>query len=239
VALQWDAVNQNQPRAMREARALPLAVTSETAPITVQPGERKMWHSTRGGKVTVPLSIIWRECSQGSLSLTAVGLPAELKVSPVTIDERATQAEVTIEIGQNLPLGTHVVMLRGVARKSFVRNPQLVERLRADAARIAELAKRRAGESDAARQAVADVEQLGVAAQPPDPANEAALATARKALADAEARSRGAEAERVRREKIASAAAAAAAAKEIDVPVVLEPIVLAVGEPPIEEAKQP
>lgn len=239
VTLRWDAGNQNQPRAMREARALPLAVTSETAPITVQPGERKTWQATRGGKVMVPLSIIRRADAKGSLSLTAVGLPAELKVPPVTIDERATHAEVMIEIGQNLPLGTHVVMVRGVAKKSFVRNSQLVERLRADAARVAELARRRVGEIDAARQAVADAEQRRATAQPPDPANEAALAAARKALAEAEARSRGAEAERVRREKIASDAAAAGAAKDIDVPVVLEPIVVAVAETSIEEVKQP
>jgi len=239
VTLRWDAVNQNQPRAMREARSLPLAVTTDTAPITVEPGERKTWQATRGGKVTVPLSVIWREGSKGSLSLTAVGLPADLKVPTVTIDERATHAEVTIEIGQNLTVGTHVVVLRGVAKKSFMRNPQLVERLRADAARIAEIAKRRAAEIDAARQTVADAERRRAVAQAPDKAIEEAVAAARKALAEAEARSRGAEAERVRREKIASDAAAAAAAKDIDVPVVVPPIVVVVAEPPKQEAKQP
>lgn len=239
VALRWDAPNQNQPRALREARALPLAVTVETAPVTVQAKEHKTWETTRGGKVTVPLSVIRREGAKGGVSLAAAGLPAELKVAAVTIDEKATDATVTIDIGPNLPLGTHVVLLKGVAKKSFSRNPQAVERLKADAARIAALAKERSAQVDAARQALAAAEkQLAdkqAPGQPPDPALEAARATARKALDEAEARAKAADEERGRREKAATDATAAAAAKDIDVPVVLAPITIVVAETPKQE----
>jgi hypothetical protein len=239
VTLRWDTPNANQPRVMRETRALPLAVTPETAPITVQATEQKTWETTRGGKVTVPLSVVRREGAKGGLSLAAEGLPGELKVAAVAIDEKATEATVTIDVGANLPLGTHVVLLKGVAKKAFSRNPQAVERLKADQERITVLAKERAAQAETAKQALAAAEKQVAAGQtngqPPDPALEAAKAAARKALDEAEARAKAAEEERARREKAANDAATAAAAKDIDVPVVLAPITIVVAEKPAQE----
>lgn len=243
VALRWDAPNQNQPRALREARALPVAVTVETAPLTVQAKEQKVWPAHRGEKVTVPLSVVRREGAKGALTLAAAGLPGELKVANVTIDEKATEAAVTAEIGNNLPLGTHVVLLKGVVKKSFARNPQAVERLKADAARITALAKERAAQVETAKQTFAAAEKQFAAnqapGQTPDPALEAAKAAAKKALDEAEARAKAAEEERVKREKAATDATAASAAKDIDVPVVLAPITIVVAEKPKEEPPKP
>jgi hypothetical protein len=239
VMLRWDSPNQNQPRLMRETRALPVAVTPETAPLTVQAKEQKTWETTRGGKVTVPLSVVRREGAKGGLSLAAEGLPGELKVAAVTIDEKATEAAVTIDVGEKLPLGTHVVLLKGVAKKAFARNPQAVERLRADQERITALAKERAAQAEAAKQALAAAEKQLAAGQTngqaADPALEAARAAARKALEESEARAKAAEEERARREKAANDAATAAAAKDIDVPVVLAPITIVVAEKPAQE----
>jgi len=233
VTLRWDAASQNQPRILREARSLPLAVTVETAPLTVQQKEPKEWQATRGEKLSVPLSVVRREGAKGGVSLAAAGLPGELKVPAVAIDEKATEAAVAIEIGGNLPLGKHVVLLKGVAKKSFSRNPQAVERLRADAARIAELAKDRVAKVEAAKQALAAAEKQLAAGATPEA--EAAKAAARKALDEAEARAKSAEEERVKREKAATDAAAAAAAKDIDVPIVLAPITLVVAEKPPQD----
>ena len=243
VTLRWDAANPNQPRALREARALPVAVTVEAAPVSVQAKEHKPWPTHRGEKVTVPLSVVRRDGAKGPVALAAAGLPAELKVPNVTIDEKATEAAVTLEIGNNLPLGTHVVLLKGVAKKAFARNPQAAERLKADAARIAALAKERAAQVETARQAFAAAEKQLAAnqapGQTPDPALEPAKAAAKKALDEAEARAKAAEEERVRREKAATDATAASAAKDIDVPVVLAPITIVVAEKPKEEPPKP
>jgi hypothetical protein len=243
VTLRWDAANQNQPRSLREARAMPVAVTVETAPLTVQAKEQKVWQTHRGEKVTVPLSVVRRDGAKGALTLAAAGLPGELKVANVTIDEKATEATVTAEIGNNLPLGTHVVLLKGVVKKSFARNPQAVERLKADAARITALAKERATQVEAAKQAFAAAEKQFAAnqapGQTPDPALEAAKTAAKKALEEAEARAKAAEEERVKREKAATDATAASAAKDIDVPVVLAPITIVVAEKPKEEPPKP
>jgi len=243
VTLRWDAANQNQPRALREARALPVAVTVEAAPITVQAKEQKVWQTHRGEKVTVPLAVVRRDGAKGPLALAAAGLPGELKVPNVTIDEKATEAAVTLEIGNNLPLGTHVVLLKGVAKKAFARNPQAAERLKADAARIAALAKERAAQVETAKQAFAAAEKQLAAnqapGQTPDPALEPAKVAAKKALDEAEARAKAAEEERVRREKAATDATAASAAKDIDVPVVLAPITIVVAEKPKEEPPKP
>ena len=222
---------------------MPVAVTVETAPLTVQAKEQKVWQTHRGEKVTVPLSVVRRDGAKGALTLAAAGLPGELKVANVTIDEKATEATVTAEIGNNLPLGTHVVLLKGVVKKSFARNPQAVERLKADAARITALAKERATQVEAAKQAFAAAEKQFAAnqapGQTPDPALEAAKTAAKKALDEAEARAKAAEEERVKREKAATDATAASAAKDIDVPVVLAPITIVVAEKPKEEPPKP
>jgi len=243
VTLRWDAANQNQPRALREARAIPVAVTVDAAPVSVQAKEQKPWQTHRGAKVTVPLSVVRRDGAKGAVALAAAGLPAELKVPNVTIGEKATEAAVTLEIGTNLPLGTHVVLLKGVAKKAFARNPQAAERLKADAARVAALAQERAAQVEAARQAFAAAEtQLAATQAPgqtPDPAVDPAQAAAKKALDEAEARAQATEEECVRREKEANDATAASAAKDIDVPVVLAPITIVVTEQPKEEPSQP
>lgn len=242
-ALRWDTPNQNQPQVFREMRSLPLAVTVETAPVTVRPQEHKRWETTRGGKVTVPLSVVRRDGAKGGVSLAAAGLPGELKVEAVTIDEKAEEAAVTIAVGPNLPLGTHVIQLKGVAKKSFARNPEAAERLRADATRLEVVVAERRGQVDAARQAATDADTQFAAAQasgqPPDPALATAVAAARKAIEEAEARAKAAEEERVRRDKAATDAATASAAKDIDVPVVLPPITIVVAEPAKDDpAKQ-
>jgi len=238
-ALRWDTPNQNHPQVLRETRSLPLAVTVETAPVTVRPQEFKRWETTRGGKVTVPLSVVRRDGAKGGLSLAAAGLPGELKVEAVTIDEKADEAAVTIAIGPNLPLGTHVIQLKGVAKKSFARNPEAAERLRADATRLEAVVAERQGKVNAARQAAAEAEtQLAAvqaSGQPPDPALATAVAAARKALEESEARAKAAEEERARRDKAANDAATASAAKDIDVPIVLPPITIVVAEPPQDE----
>ncbi len=241
--LQWDVPNQNQPHIYRESRALPLAVAAVTAPLTVAPKESKAWETTPGGKVTVPLAVTRREGAKGDLSLAAANLPKELKVAAVKIDAKATEAAVTIDVDGKLPAGTYSVVLKGVAKMAFARNPQAAQRLRADADRLAALAKQRAAEATSAREALAAAEKRFADAQatgqPPDPALESARVEARKSLEQAEARAKSAEEERGRREKVATDAAAANAPKDIDVPIILAPITVVVAEPPKPEpAKQ-
>jgi len=231
-ALAWNVDDANAPLVMRESFDIPLAVTIDPAPLTVSPRQQGPWELKPDGKVEVPLDVVRRPGAKGPLSLTAAGLPAELKVAEVKVDEKATEATVGVAAGAKLAPGTYTVLLKGVVKHAYARNPQAAERARADADRIAVLAKEKAAQLDAAKQALAAAE-----AKQDEPQGADAKAAAAEAVKAAESAAKAAEAERARREEAAKAAATAAAPKDIDVPVILPPITIVVAPKPAEEPK--
>ncbi len=238
--LVWNVDDANAPFVMRESTDIPLAVTVDAAPITVGAKEQKSWETQPGGKLEVPVNVVHRPGAKGPVAFTATGLPAELKVAELKIDEKAADGKVEITTDAKLPPGTYTVVLKGVAKLAYARNPQAAERARADADRIIALAKDRAARVVTAKAAVAAVQ----AKQQADPqvAEEVAkeLEAATAAVKAAEAAAQAAETERARREEAAKAAATAAAPKDIDVPVVVAPITIVVAVPkPAEPPKQP
>ena len=88
--LRFNADSQNVPRIVHELHDVALAVTGDAAPLTVAPTETKVWETARGGKVSIPLSLVRRPGGKGDVSLTAPGLPAELKVPEIKLAEAAT-----------------------------------------------------------------------------------------------------------------------------------------------------
>ncbi|MFM8893198.1 MAG: hypothetical protein ACKOTB_16550, partial [Planctomycetia bacterium] len=193
--------------------------------------------SDRGGKLSIPLTVVRRPGAKGPLSLTAAGLPGELKVPETKIEEQATTATVTIDCDPKLAPGRYAVLLKGVAKFAFARDPQAAERARADATRVAELAKQRAERAAAAKEALAAAEKRLAESQANGATAPAELVTAKeaaaKALEEATAASKVAEEEKARREKTATDAAQASAAKDIDVPILLSPLEILVADAPL------
>lgn len=232
-ALVRNVDNADAPVVMRESHEIPLAVTPDTAPVTVAPREQKPWPAIPNSTLNVPLEIVRHPGAKGPLTLVAAGLPAELKVPQVRFDEKATAATLAVSAGPKLAPGTYSVLLKGVSKLAFARNPQAAVRARADADRVAALAEERAAQVEAAKRGVA---ALDAQAEPRGTATrEAALRT----LAAAEAAAKSAAAERTRREEVAKAAETAAAPKDIDVPVIVPPITIVVATPAPAEEKKP
>jgi len=236
--LVWNVDDANAPFVMRESTDIPLAVTIDAAPITAAAKEQKIWETQPAGKIQVPIGVVRRAGAKGPVAFTAAGLPAELKVAELKIDEKAVDGTVEITADAKLPPGTYTVVLKGVAKLAFARNPQAAERARADADRIAALAKDRSARVAAAKEAVAAAasKQQSDSQGGKDVVKE--LETASEAVKAAEAAAQAAEAERARREEAAKAAATSAAPKDIDVPVVMAPITIVVVAPkPAEQPK--
>jgi len=236
-ALRWAADNQNQPRVLRELHEFGIAVTADAHPVTVAPTETKIWETARGGKVSIPLAVVHRPGAKGEVSLTAPGLPAELKVPEIKVAEAATTASAEIDLDPKLPAGVYQILLRGGTKMAYARNPQAAEAAKADHERIAGIVKERTTKLEegkatlaAADKAIADAQAAG---QQPTAEQTEAKAKAEAAVKDLEAAAKAAEEERVRREKVAAEAAAAAAPKDIDVPVVVPSIMLRVAETPL------
>lgn len=235
--LRWNADNQNQPRVLRELHDLPLAVTADPAPVSVAPTETKVWETARGGKLSIPLAVVHRPGAKGEVSLTAPGLPGELKVPEIKVAEAATAASVEIDLDPKLPAGIYQILLRGSTKMAYARNPRAAEVAKADHERIAALVKERTAAVEAAKVALAAADKAiadsQAAGQQPTADQADAKAKAEAAVRDLEAKAKAAEEERVRREKTANDAAAAAAPKDIDVPVVVPSLMLRVAETPL------
>ena len=213
-------------------------MTGEAAPLTVAPTETKLWETARGGKVSIPLSLVRRPGGKGDVSLTAPGLPAELKVPEIKLAEAATAATAEIDLDPKLPAGVYQILLRGATKMAYARNPQAADSAKADHERIAALVKERIALVEGAKTALAATDKvltdLQAAGQQPTAEQTEAKARADASLKEAEAKAKAAEEERVRREKVAADAAAAAAPKDIDVPVIVPSIMLRVAELPLE-----
>ncbi len=263
--LRWNVDNQQrQPHLVRRTDELRVAITNDSAPVTVRPKEAKPWETARGGKLSIPIEVVHRAGSKGPLSLVPMAyppemkLPAELKVSEVKIAEvkppegqpanapmppQASSGEVAVDIDPKLTPGTYTVALQGVAKFSYARNPAATSRAKADAELVAAMAKERAAKVEASRQALTATEKqiTDIQATGTQPTAElvAARDTARDALTAAEAALKAAEEERVKREKVAADTAAANAPKDIDVPVLLPPITVVVDESPVDMKIEP
>jgi len=241
--LRFNTDNESLPRIVREFHELSLAVTANAAPLTVAPTETKTWETARGGKVSIPLSVVHRPGAKGDVALTAAGLPGELKLPEIKIAEAATTATAEIDVDPKLPAGTYQILLRGSTKMAYVRNPQAAEYAKADHERIAALAKDRVAQFEAAKTAlvaadklIADLQATGT---PPTVEQLEAKTKAEALVKESEAKAKATEEERARREKVATDAAAAAAPKDIDVPVVVPSIMLRVAEVPLEFSNLP
>ena len=251
--LRWKASNANEPKLVRRAGAVRVAVTVDAAPVAIRPTEGTTWETARGGKLTIPIDVIRRPGVKGPLSLTPIGYPAEmklpdtLKVPEVKLDEPQlaegetvpppVTSQVAVDIEPGVPPGVYTVALQGLAKYAFARNPQAAERAKADLERVTAATEQRKASVEASKAALADAEKVvaDAAAAGGEPPVEmvATRDAAKQAVADAEASLKVAEEERVRREKVANDAAAAAAAKDIDVPVVLPPFTVVVADAPV------
>jgi len=248
--LRWNVDNQTMPMIFRESREIPVSVTADTAPLAVQAAETRVWEVVRGGSVNVPLAVTRRAGAKGAVSLAWPGLPAELKIGGAMIDEKATTVTVSITADTKLLAGTYPLVFEAVSKMAYARNLEAAKAARADAERLAAIAKDRTAKVEAAKQAVAAAQKAVADARaavqpapesgpaPPDiAALEQAVATATASQRMAEAALVAAEAERTKRDAAAKAAEAASATQDIDVPLAVPPIMLVVKDPPAEAPK--
>ena len=158
--LTWNVDTANSPQIVREMHDIPLAVVADIAPVTLAQSAAKVWETSRGGKLSIPLGVVRRAGSKGELSLTAANLPAELKVAELKLAEGAAAGTVELDFDPKLPAGSYVVILTGAAKASYQRNPQAAEVAKADHERIAALSKERTAIAETAKQAVATADKL-------------------------------------------------------------------------------
>ena len=203
ITLSWPVTSNKQKHLVREVATVHAAVTPDIAAITIQP-ESPLVTIKAGSAESLPLTVTRTPDSKGPLSLNAVGLPKLLKVDTVTLDEKATTGSLKITVDSKLPPGDYAVVLGGVSKRMFRRNPEAADRATVERdrlkARVADLTTAHKQSQEAAEQASPEV--------------AAKLKAANEALAKAE--------EHLKKQQQATAA------KQIEVPLSLSPITVRV-----------
>src|SRR5438067_957869 len=98
----------------RLTRDFVLAVSGvESAPISIEPSESKLWEASEAGKLRIPLKLSRRADFNANLKLKAMGVSALEKLKEIEVDGKATNATVEIDLKESkIQAGTHSFYLQ-------------------------------------------------------------------------------------------------------------------------------
>jgi hypothetical protein len=110
----------------RLTRDFLLAVSEvETAPISIEASETKLWEAPEAGKLRIPLKLTHRGDFNANLKLKAAGISALDKMKEIEIDGKATNATVEIDLKEyKIPPGTHCLHLQTQTSGKYRNNPE-------------------------------------------------------------------------------------------------------------------
>jgi len=113
----------------RLSRDFMLAVSAvETAPISIEPVESKLWETSAAGKLKIPLKVTRRAEFNANLVLKAVGISALDKLKEINVDGKATNATVEIDLTEHkIPAGTHSFYLQTQTPGKYRNNPEAAQ----------------------------------------------------------------------------------------------------------------
>jgi len=126
----WGTTNRTQKiPTFRLTRDLALAIVDkETAVAHVQAGEDKIWETSRGGKLEIPVKVTRRNGYKADLKLTAVDVPNEFKPKDITIKGDAADGKLALAIANNSTKpGAYTFYLKGDVKYKYARNPDAVK----------------------------------------------------------------------------------------------------------------
>ena len=97
----------------------------ETAPISIEASESKLWETSDAGKLKIPLQLTRRADFNANLKLKAVGISALDKLKEIEVDGKATNATVEIDLTEHkIPAGTHSFYLQTQTPGKYRNNPE-------------------------------------------------------------------------------------------------------------------
>ncbi|QDU25789.1 hypothetical protein ETAA8_08600 [Anatilimnocola aggregata] len=191
----WGSANRQQglPE-FRLLRSFQLSVADkETEAASIQVGEDKIWETSLGGNLEIPVSVIRRGDFKEAIKLTAVGLPNDLKPKEINLAADAKEGKFELQINQqNAKPGIYTFYMKGDTKQKYVRNPEAVTRATEEQKGIGETIKALADQvkqlttaKDAAVKAVADAAKGVKDAEKGDDAAKKAAADKAKAADEA------------------------------------------------------
>ena len=189
----WDKVSNNDFTYARIAQQLVLSVTGDTDPAVVETGiDSGQIETARGGTVEIPIKVTRTEGFKGGLKLDPVGLPKEITVASLTLDEKTAEGKMELKVAANAKPGDYSLFIAGQTKLAYERNKDLVaEATEVQKAAEATLAEIKQGVDTANKEKAAADKKVAETAATVKTATTA-LATATKAATDAEAAAKAA-----------------------------------------------
>ncbi len=181
----WGTANRTQDTPdFRVTQDLALAVLGgEVAPAFAEAGEAKIWETSRGGKLQIPVTVKRRRDFKGDLTLAANGLPGDIKVANVVIKGDKGEGTLALDITNKATKpGVYTFFLRADTKSKLVRDDLAVPAVEAEQKRLDAKVK----EVDAAVKTLEQKKNEAIAAaKAATAAIKPAMAAAQKAAAEA------------------------------------------------------
>lgn len=140
----WGTTNrQQQPSEFRLAPALSLGVIEkEIEPALVRIGDDKVFETSLGGNVEMPIHLTRRGDFKDAVKLVAIGLTQQMKPKDVTLDGDKADAKFELALNQqNIRPGSYTFYMKGETKRKYARNPEAVVAAEAEQKRVAEMIK--------------------------------------------------------------------------------------------------
>jgi hypothetical protein len=174
----WGSANRQQALPeFRLQQTFQLSVADkEVEPAFVQIGDDKLWETSLGANLEIPVAVTRRGDFKEAIKLTAAGLPNELKPKEINVAADAKEGKFELQINQqNTKPGVYTFYMKGETKQKYVRNPEAVTRATDEQkaivetiAALGEQVKQLTAAKDAATKAAADAATAVKAAESAD-----------------------------------------------------------------------
>jgi len=138
-----------------------LAVSGvESAPITVEPAENKVWEAATAGKLQVPLKLTRRGDFSEALKLKAVGVAGLDGLKELDVDGKTNSTSLEIDLGQHkLAPGAYTFYLQTQTKGRYRNNPEAAKEADENVKQAEKLASDLSAEAKKAAEALAEATQ--------------------------------------------------------------------------------
>jgi hypothetical protein len=140
----WGTPNrQQQPAEFRLASGFSLGVIEkEMDPALVRIGEDKVYETSLGANVEIPIKISRRGDFKDAVKLAPVGLSQQMRPKDVTLDGDKGEAKFELALNQqSIRPGSYTFYMKGESKRKYSRNPEAVAAAEAEQKRVADMIK--------------------------------------------------------------------------------------------------
>ena len=131
----WGTTNrQQQPPAYKLVKNLNLTVVDkELSPAFIQIGEDKVWETSIGGTIEIPVTVTRRGDFKEALKLNSVGIPDQMKAKELNLDGNTNAGKFELVLNQqNTQPGTYTLAMRADTKQKYARNPDAIAAVEAE-----------------------------------------------------------------------------------------------------------